>query len=286
MNSFEHKKSSGYDLISNRILKLTNSTIAPYLETLFNCCIYHGIFPDVFKIAQVIPLYKGGGKDDCNNYRPISLLPAIGKLLEKLLAVRLSSHLHNHNILSKHQFGFRENFSTELAVTDIYEKLLHNLDTGLHSCTIFLDLAKAFDSVNHSILLKKLEKYGIRGLALKLFESYLTNRSQFVKLNGVASSLMQILYGVPQGSILDPLLFLIFINDLPEATSLYVKLFADDTFLCAQSKDFSSLETEVNKELDKVADWLLSNKLTLNIKKSKHMLIINLLKTPYSHCFF
>ncbi len=269
----ENKKSSGYDLISNRILKFTNSTISPYLETLFNCCIYHAIFPDVFKIAQVIPLYKGGGREDCNNYRPISLLPALGKLLEKLLAIRLSSHLHSHNVLSKHQFGFRENFSTELAVTDIYEKLLHNLDTGLHSCTIFLDLAKAFDSVSHTILLQKLEKYGIRGLALKLFKSYLSNRSQFVKVNGVTSSLLHILYGVPQGSILGPLLFLIFINDLPNATSLYVKLFADDTFLCAQNPNFSALETEVNNELDKVAGWLLSNRLTLNVSKSKFMIV-------------
>ena len=155
-------------------------SISPYLELLFNTCIYHGIFPDIFKIAQVIPLHKGGDKDDCNNYRPISLLPAIGKLFEKLISHRLSEHLDSHNILSHHQFGFRKNYSTELAVNDIHEKLLNNLDKGLNSCTVFLDLAKAFDSVDHTILLRKLYKYGVRGIALKLFESYLTNRSQFV----------------------------------------------------------------------------------------------------------
>ena len=207
------------------------------------------------------------------NYRPISLLPAIGKLFEKLLAFRLTNHLHTHNILSPHQFGFREKYSTELAVNDIHEKLLHNLDNGLNSCTIFLDLAKAFDSVSHSILLDKLKKYGVRGIALQLFQSYLTNRTQYVKVNGVKSSCQPILFGVPQGSILGPLLFLIFINDLPDATSLYVKLFADDTFLCAQNTNFTLLQSEVNTELNKVATWLLSNKLTLNISKSKFMII-------------
>lgn len=183
-------------------------------------------------------------------------------------------------ILSKHQFGFRANHSTELAVSDIYEKLLYNLDKSLSTCTIFLDLAKAFDSVNHSILLRKLEKYGVRGVALKLFSSYLSGRSQFVKVNGVKSSLEEILFGVPQGSILGPLLFLIFINDLPDATSLYVKLFADDTFLCAQNQNIQMLQSEVNNELYKVAQWLSSNKLTLNIKKSKYMIISNKRNIP------
>lgn len=134
-------------------------------------------------------------------------------------------------------------------------------------------MAKAFDSISHTILLRKLQKYGVRGIALKLFESYLSNRSQFVKVNGVKSSLRHIIFGVPQGSILGPLLFLIFINDLPDATNLFVKLFADDTFLCAQNTNFTLLENEVNTELDKVADWLSANKLTLNVKKSKYMIL-------------
>jgi len=152
--------------------------------------------------------------------------------------------------------------------------LIKNLDEGLSSCAIFLDLAKAFDSVSHKILLRKLHCYGIRGKALELFKSYLSSRTQFVKLpNGIKSSLTKVEFGVPQGSILGPLLFLLFINDLPCATNLYIKLFADDTFLCAQNKDFSSLQNEVNAELEKVFIWLASNKLTLNIKKSKLMII-------------
>ena len=134
-----------------------------------------------------------------------------------------------------------------------------------NTCAIFLDLAKAFDSVSHDILLRKLEKYGIRGNVLKLFESYLTNRFQFVSLENSSSSLIRILFGVPQGSILGPLLFLIYINDLPDATSLYVKLFADDTFLCVQNESVPVLESVVNSELTKVSEWLSANKLTLNI---------------------
>ena len=134
-------------------------------------------------------------------------------------------------------------------------------------------MAKAFDSVSHTILLRKLEKYGVRGIALQLFTSYLSNRSQFVKLDGTKSSTLSILYGVPQGSILGPLLFLIYINDLPEATNLYVKLFADDTFLCAQNVCLHTLESEVNYELKKVSEWLSANELTLNISKSKYMII-------------
>ena len=160
ISKLNNKKSSGYDLISNRVLKATNITISSYLKTLFNQCIYEGVFPDTFKIAQVIPLFKGGNKEDCNSYRPISLLPSLGKLFEKLLSSRLTNHLNMHDILSKHQFGFRESFSTELALIDIHEKLLSNLDNGLSSCAIFLDLAKAFDSVSHTILINKLYKYG------------------------------------------------------------------------------------------------------------------------------
>ena len=184
------------------------------------------------------------------------------------------------DILSKDQFGFRAKFSTEYAIADIYDKLINNLDKRLSSCAIFLDLAKAFDSVSHEILLRKLQHYGVRGKALELLRSYLSSRSQFVKLNGVKSSLARIDFGVPQGSILGPLLFLIFINDLPNASNFYIKLFADDTFLCLQNKDFAALEREVNVELDKVFIWLASNKLTLNTDKSKFMVVTNKKSIP------
>ena len=147
---------------------------------------------------------------------------------------------------------------------------------SFNSCAIFLDLAKAFDSVDHEILLSKLPKYGIRGNILNFFKSYLTSRSQFVKIGRTESSALPIKFGVPQGSILGPLLFLLFINDLPNASNFFIKLFAtNDTFLCAQNKDIELLETEVNHKLVKVNRWLVANKLTLNIGKSKFMIITN-----------
>ena len=158
----EPKKGSSFDLISNKIIQKTQDIIAPFLLILFNNCLRRGFFPSCFKTAQVTPLHKGGERLDRNAYRPISLLPALGKLLEKIILVRVLHFLNKHSLLSKHQFGFRPKFSTEYAILDLYEKLIHNLDSGLTTCTIFLDLAKAFDSVSHDILLKKLEKYGVR----------------------------------------------------------------------------------------------------------------------------
>merc|ERR1712055_698100 len=153
----------------------TNHSISPYLEILFSKCIQEGVFPDSYKIAQVIPLFKGGDREDPNCYRPISLNPTISKILEKLLGTRLIKFLTKYKILSKDQFGFRAKFSTEYAIVDIYDKLIKNLDEKKSSCAIFLDLAKAFDSVNHQILLRKLHCYGIRGKALNLFKSYLSS---------------------------------------------------------------------------------------------------------------
>ena len=273
ISELNQKKSCGFDHISNKVLKASCDIISPFLVTLFNKCMTSGVFPDCYKVAKVTPLFKGGDRQDINSQRPISLLPSLGKLLEKIISTRILDHFNELNLFSEHQFGFREGFTTEFAIQDIYEKLINNIDNGLTSCAIFLDLAKAFDSVSHDILLRKLQKYGIRGSAHHLLKSYLNKRSQFVSVNNVFSSLEIIDFGVPQGSILGPLLFLVYINDLPKATNFFIKLYADDTFLCAQNENEKQLESEVNFELDKVYKWLAANKLTLNTKKSKFMIL-------------
>ena len=242
IKQLEIHKAPGSDGISAYIVKKTENLIAPKLVKLFNDCIETAVFPTILKIAKVIPLHKGGEKCEPTNYRPISLLPLFGKLFEKVLQKQFITHLTKNNILTDHQFGFRESHSTELAITSIYDTLLKNLDNNLMTCTVFLDLAKAFDSVDHEILLKKLERYGIRGNALELMKSYLTDRQHLTKCNGIESELRGIEIGVPQGSILGPLLFLIFINDLPSVSKFNVKLFADDTFLSIQDNNIKKLE--------------------------------------------
>ena len=267
-----NKKKGNFDQISNKVIKSSCSVIAPFLVNLFNLCLKTGIFPECFKTAKVKPLFKGGDRQDPISYRPISLLPSLGKILEKVISIRLLHYFNDFDLFSQYQFGFREGFTTEFAILDIYEKILNNLDNGQTTCSIFLDLAKAFDSVSHEILLRKLEKYGIQGKVLELFTSYLAERKQFVEIDNVQSLIKIIEFGVPQGSILGPILFLIYINDLPEATTFFIKLYADDTYLCAKNDDLYLLENEVNVELDKVNKWLASNKLTLNIDKSKFMI--------------
>ena len=146
---------------------------------LFNVCINESVFPDIFKVAEVKPLFKGGDRRVKGNYRPISLLPLFSKLFEKIIAKRMTTYFERNEIMTNHQFGFRKSYSTELAAIKLYDVLLKNLDEKKITCTIFLDLAKAFDSVNHKILLRKLNHYGVRGKALELFRSYLSGRSQF-----------------------------------------------------------------------------------------------------------
>ena len=266
-------KAPGIDGITNYILKETVDIIAPILSDLFNKCLSQGVFPDPLKVAKIVPLHKGGAKDDATNYRPISLLPQFGKLLEKIIKKRMVKYFDKHKLITPYQFGFRKGFSTEQAVIEIKSLLLKNLDKKIHTCTIFLDLAKAFDSVDHKILLRKLERYGIRGIPLQLIKSYLAGRQHLVKVGTNESDFKILDIGVPQGSVLGPLLFLLFINDLPNCSKFKFLLFADDTCLSLESKNFFKLQKEVNRELKKVSRWLALNKLSLNISKTKFMIV-------------
>lgn len=208
-----------------------------------------------------------------SNYRPISLLPIFSKILEKLMYDRIVSFFTKYNVINKFQFGFRKNHSTFMALITLMDKLRNSLDEGNFAIGIFLDFQKAFDTVNHDILLKKLSNYGIRGIVLEWFHSYLSERTQIVTYNGVKSDCKYISCGVPQGSILGPLLFLVYINDLPSVSNLFLPiLFADDTNLFCSGKNLDTLVYKINCELPKIHHWVMANKLSLNVDKTNFML--------------
>ena len=207
--------------------------------------------------------------------KAFSLLSVFSKLFEKILEKKMSKFLAKNNILTPFQFGFRENNSTELAIATFYDKLLKNLDENKITCSIFLDLKKAFDSVNHEIFLQKLYHYGFRGKMFKLLTSYLSERYICVKIDGKVSSSRLLDHGVAylQVQSLGPLLFLLYVKDLPNASNFETTFFADDTNLRLSHININSLQSRVQQEMMKVSKWMISNKLTLNYKKSCYMLI-------------
>ena len=269
-------KSPGHDGINNLLLKNILPQIVDPLVHIINISLTTGLVPNYMKIAKVIPIYKKGQKDDVSNYRPISLLTLISKIFERIIYIRTVNFFKKSDIFSNFQFGFRENHSTTHALLSFVEKVTHALDTFSHTIGIFLDFSKAFDTINHKILLAKLSHYGIRGKALEWFTSYLSNRSQYVHVNGVDSQIKSIDCGVPQGSLLGPLLFIIYINDFHRSSdNLSFILFADDSNLFYSHPDPNVLLRTVNCELKKVAEWIKANKLSLNLKKTKCMLFSN-----------
>ena len=267
------KLSQGYDGISTKLLKETISYILQPITHIINRSFDTGIVPQDLKIAKVIPIYKSSDQSLLKNYRPVSLLPAISKIVEKIMYKKLLSFLEP--ILFKHQYGFRPKHSTIHPIIHLlnYCAESSNKPTSEITLAIFCDLSKAFDVISHEILLNKLNNYGIRGNVNNWFRSYLTNRSQFVDIDGHSSSLLNIQCGVPQGSILGPLLYLIYVNDIPNSCNGNILSFADDTTLYMSNSNLPALFLEANQTVNKLFNWFCANRLSLNPTKTKYIVI-------------
>ena len=270
IKNMKSKSSSGFDNISNKLIKAVKGTISAPITDIINSSIKQGKVPDQWKIAKVKALHKGGDKTDMNNYRPISLLSAFSKILEKAVHKQLYTFMEE-KVLCEEQFGFRNGRSTEQAILN-YMKNMEEGESNAYHASVFVDIRKAFDTVSHRILLAKMEHLGIRGNSLAWFEDYLKNRYQVTEVDGELSEILVVLSGVPQGSVLGPLLFLLYINDMPRATTLGTSLFADDTTLQKSNKNLLALQQEMNKELKKVQKWFEDNALALHPGKTRVIL--------------
>jgi hypothetical protein len=269
------KNSTDFNNLSMLFVKRIIQNIFIPLKHVISLSLSSGSVPSQLKIAKIVPIFKSGEKTNMDNYRPISLHSCFSKILEKVVANRLTSFLNLNNLITENQFGFRKNHSTVHPMMKFTNFISSALDKKEHAIALFCDLRKAFDTVDHAILLKKLKKLGIRGSAHLWFADYLTNRKQFVIINGKCSSLLNIFLGIPQGSILGPLLFLIYFNDLPQCSLLMLLLFADDATIYASGKDINVLVSFVNAEFHKITTYFRSHKMALHPSKTKFILFTN-----------
>ena len=274
INNLPNKTSCGHDQISNELLKTLANSISYPLSNIFNQSISEGIYPDQMKLAEIIPLYKGKDTDKVINYRPISLLVTISKVIEKLIYKRMIKFIDKYNLLYDSQYGFRTKRSCEHAILELIGNILESKNLKQHACALFLDLSKAFNTLNHDILLEKLDKYGIRGICNNWFRSYLKDRKLQCKINTVENKIMRsdtynITYGTAQGSCLGPLLFILFTNDihlLPIYSQLI--LFADDTTIFSHHKSEQFLKYMLTHDMEILIDWFKSNQLSPNMDKT------------------
>jgi len=271
ISNLSNKDSSGHDNIAVKLLKTVKDDLVDCLTFIINQTIISGIFPQKLKIAKIVPVFKNGSRDEIGNYRPISVLPSVSKVFEKVMANQLYDYFEINKLLPHCQYAYRKGHSTEHASLEFVDQILQYLDEDKIPLAIFIDLSKAFDTLDHSILLSKLEKYGLSELSLRLITSYLTNRSHYVQWNHSRSVLKNITMGVPQGSILGPLLYVIYMADLDKSSDVFNFIFyADDTTMYVNLGNETN-DDVLNNEICKVVKWLRLNKLTINAKKTKLM---------------
>lgn len=277
----------GWDGIPASLLRATRLVMLPILNHVFNLCLTTGVFPSVFKKAVVHPIFKNGDRDSVSNYRPISVLSTFSKIFEKIINKRLICFLDSKQAISANQFGFRAGKSTEDAVLELTGSIVKNLNKKLKSLCMFLDISKAFDTVSVPILLHKLERLGIRGLPLNLFKSYLSGRTQSVTVNGITSDERSVTSGVPQGSVLGPTLFLVFINGLCQLSLPNCKIitYADDTALLVHGQDWEGARKHAEHALRIVTAWLSYNHLLLNLTKTCFVTFAPRLKSQPDNTF-
>ena len=281
LSSLSKNKASGPNSIPYIIISSNLNSFSSILSKIINLSFSTGVFPNVLKEAKVIPIFKNKGSPfDAENYRPISLLSNIDKIFQKIMHKRLMSFLENSKSLYPLQFGFRSKHSTDTALLYCINKITKAIDNGKFACSIFIDLKKAFDTVDHEILLSKLDFYGVRGKVNSWFRSFLSNRSQFVSISNTNSKSKHMPYGVPQGSVLGPLLFLLYVNDLHTALPYsQVNLFADDTMLFLEDFSLKPIAKHAKIDLELLSHWLNANKISLNINKSELVIFKSKRKT-------
>lgn len=272
VNSLKEDSAPGCDNITVLDIKKNLDVLLPVLVDLYNKMLETCQFPEEFKIAKVTPVFKSGDKTNIKNYRPISLLTIFSKIAEKLIKRRLETFITNTIGYDKYQYGFVKDRNTEVGISDFVEYISERIDNGNTTVALFVDFSKAFDTVHHDILLRKLENLGIRGMALTLLETYINNRRQFTMVNDNKSELKSIKSGVPQGSVLGPTLYNLYVMDI-QNLQLKARYFsyADDTVLVYSGTELQELEVNINEDLDKFVSWTGNNKLVVNASKTKFM---------------
>ena len=265
-------KSTGYDNIPARFLKDGVNSIDTPLTYIMNLSMEKNTVPNELKVARVVPLYKKGDSNFEGNYRPVSVLPVVSKVLERIVFNQFCSYLSEQNLIYMYQSGFRRGFSTDTALTFLVDKVKNNTDKGMYTGMVLLDLQKAFDTVDHHILLGKLKAIGVQSQTVDWFSSYLKGRNQFVNVSGTNSDFKLIVCGVPQGSILGPLLFLIYVNVMLNAVNCDFYLYADDSALVVSSKCVNVIESILSENMSSISQWLVDNKLSLHLGKTESIL--------------